>query len=174
MKQVERKFAETGDLWPSLEEQIGKHLGNLQDIKPEGVFQRFTRGYLRELLKRRLTMGTLLWELADRNEVTEALARQREGAFEEMLGRFRTSEGVDLPAITAIILSGLTLLALRSQQPGDEYFGISLGTEQGWGRILEANGRLVRLLFEHCDIRNIAETPQPESLEAKGHGRARG
>ncbi len=94
-------------------------------------------GQLKEALKNKELQEILLWELTNKNEVTKAIAEEREAEAVELL---RLLEKVvdysktDIPAISSILLAGIYYLVLRSRHV-NVFNGIDLTTEEGWQRI---------------------------------------
>lgn len=91
----------------------------------------------------------LLWELSNRNQITERLAKSREEKGMQVLNKAGISgefEGKDLAAIAAIIQGGITYLLLRSKT-SDVFNGIDLNSDEGLLRIQNAVGDLTETIL---------------------------
>jgi AcrR family transcriptional regulator len=89
----------------------------------------------------------LIWELAERNEVTAELAAVRERETERLLAalraRFPLPPFVDLPALHAILSGALAYLALRATYAAPT-FTLSPSTDADWRRIERTAAAVVR------------------------------
>jgi AcrR family transcriptional regulator len=102
-------------------------------------------GQLHQILENRELQEILLWELHEKNKVTEKVAEAREKqavAILSQMARVVDDETTDIAAIASLITGGIYYLALRSRTV--EFFsGISLRTHEGWKRIESAVENLV-------------------------------
>ncbi|HEX6535665.1 MAG TPA: helix-turn-helix domain-containing protein [Gemmatimonadaceae bacterium] len=89
----------------------------------------------------------LLWELAERNEVTAELSavreRETERLIEALRSRFSLPPFVDLPALHALLSAALSYLALRASDPAPT-FTLTPSTDSDWRRIERAAAAVVR------------------------------
>lgn len=89
----------------------------------------------------------LIWELAERNEVTAELAAVRERETERLIAtlrsRFPLPQFLDLPALYALLSAALSYLALRSTGD-DRTFTLAPSTDPDWRRIERATAAIVR------------------------------
>ena len=147
-------FAVQGDFWPTTGQLIGGSLEDLEKMSGKDLSVAVLKGYLREMRKRISTQEILRWELLERNELTDELARAREQQGMEILNRLpyeaKPSAKVDLAPAAAILQAGLIYLVLRSKT-ADTYLGIDLHSDQGWKRIERAIETLVHAYFSHLD-----------------------
>ena len=105
-------------------------------------------GQLRQVLSNKELQEVLLWELHQKNQVTDAVAETRERQVVAMLDEMETIfdyDKVDLPAIGSLIVGGIYYLVLRSRLV-ETYSGINLHTEEGWQRIEQAINDLLDLV----------------------------
>ena len=106
--------------------------------------------HLRELRRRPLTQEIMRWELAERSELTDALARAREEEGLDLLAleplKRPPHPDMDLPAVGAILHAGITYLVLRAKT-ADAYLGLDLGPEGDWGRVERALTDLIESYF---------------------------
>jgi hypothetical protein len=104
----------------------------------------------RALRRRPLTQEIMRWELLERNELTEALARHREEQSVKLFQDFKDSEDIDVRALASLLAAGQTYLILRSKTV-DVYNGLSLNTEEDWARIERAASCIVDAAFAKKD-----------------------
>ncbi|HEU4642900.1 MAG TPA: helix-turn-helix domain-containing protein, partial [Gemmatimonadaceae bacterium] len=103
----------------------------------------------RAIRERAVARELLVWELAERNEVTAELAAVRERETEALIAalrsRFPVPQFLDLPALYALLSSALAYLALRATGgDGDRTFTLAPSTEPDWRRIERATAATVR------------------------------
>lgn len=152
-------FADRGDFWPSDAELLPP--GSSADPDPKALALRASRalGLLAQALRSRPeTQAILVWELFERNELTDALATARERQGLRILGTLPSLPHVDVPAVAAILSAGITQLVLRART-ADRYNGIDLRSDVGWARIESAGQWLVESLFEIAPPKTPAQAP---------------
>lgn len=88
-----------------------------------------------------LTKQLLIWELNRHNDVTATMSEVREEIglslterFARLLLKDRSSGGLDINALFAVITAAVTYLTLRSDVVS-EYNGIDIHSKEGWSRI---------------------------------------
>ncbi len=92
------------------------------------------------------------WELIEQNELTNALANEREEKSNEIMKKalplFSSEEHeIDLEAITAILSAGLSYLMLRADTA--RYFnGVDLQSDAGWNRIENGLEQLIAQILK--------------------------
>lgn len=110
-----------------------------------GVIRRIVMDLHMALKKDDLTKNLLVWELANKNALTDAFSAARErtglGLTREFSERFG-AEIRDPNAVLAILTAAVFYLTLRSDSVTD-YNGIDISSEQGWRRIADAIADLV-------------------------------
>lgn len=101
----------------------------------------------RAIRERPIAREILIWELAERNEVTAELAAVRERETERLIAtlrsRFPLPQFLDLPALYALLSAALSYLALRSTGD-DRTFTLAPSTDPDWRRIERATAAIVR------------------------------
>jgi len=119
-------------------------------------------GLYRGLRARPLTAEILRWELVERNELTDRLARAREEAGLETLSRAAVDPALaarlDLPAVAALLSAGLIYLVLRGKT-AEAFLGVGLRDDEGAGRIERAAASLVDALFDRAQARSGGGKP---------------
>ncbi len=143
-----RAFAEKGDFWPTIGQLLQRPLADFHSLAEMG--EALLKGHLRELRRRPVTQEIMRWELHERNELTEELARYRERQGIEIMDLLPKTPGprgaaFDYAAMAALIHAGLTYLVLRSKT-ADVYMGVDLTDEAGWRRLENAISGLLALL----------------------------
>ena len=151
LSQLLRSFAMQGGFWPGLHELAGGSLKELATLPAAAIGSRILKGHLRQLLKRDNTREIMRWELVERNELTDELARTREQQGLQLLEMMQSlpvalPPDSDFPAVAALLHAGITYLVLRAKT-ADVYNGVELGTEAGWKRIEAAIDELTAAYF---------------------------
>ena len=147
LRELLKAFAEETDFWPALPE-----LATSEANQPPGLMTEAERAKLlvvafgRALRRRPLTQEIMRWELLERNELTDALARHREEEGSKLFEYFEESDDLDIRAIGSLLAAGQTYLILRAKT-ADVYNGLSLNSEKDWSRIERAAGFLVDAAF---------------------------
>lgn len=137
LPQLIEAYADRGDTWWSVDELIGDDLPGPANDTPEGWISLALKRHIRALERRPLTQEILVWELSERNPLTDALAALRERRAAELGERLVAKAGVDegelaaWRSIGALIAAATTYLLVRSRTC-DFYTGIDLGAEEGW------------------------------------------
>jgi AcrR family transcriptional regulator len=133
-----RHFAAQGGFWPSIAELAGKPFHQFKTTIEAGTA--LLVGHMRELRSRPLTQEIMRWELHERNELTDELARFREQQgleIMQLLPLDDKAKDVDLTAVAALIHAGITYLVLR-HKTADVYMGLDLTSEGSWLRLSKA------------------------------------
>ena len=144
-----REFSLQSDYWPGVDDLLGGERPPADGI--EGLASAVMRGWVRELRKRKTTQEILIWELMEKNGITEQLARLREDRGAELMGLMphdaSVVRGRDIEPAIAIMVAGITYLVLRSRMTG-VYAGVPLD-EEGWKRIEAAVDEIIRAYLRY-------------------------
>jgi AcrR family transcriptional regulator len=149
IQELYRAFALEGNTFPGLEELVGDRLAEFPNLAPAEMTKVMILGFGRALRRRPVTKEMLRWELQEKNELTEALAKERERQTLQWLALAPDLRGMDLPAVASILVAGLVYLTLRART-SDTYNGIDLHSEKGWKRLEDAVSLLSDLFFQHA------------------------
>lgn len=115
---------------------------------PAEAIRAMLAGQLTTLRGDTLVQEIRRWELVEADATRQKLARRREhlaSSFIERAGR-ASPPGVDVPAVTGLLLAGLLYLVLRSRTE-DSFLGVPLREEAGWRRYEAAIDRICRDVF---------------------------
>jgi len=109
------------------------------------------RAHLDALRDNPLVQAALAWELVERSEAVARLGAAKNDAIREWFGRVRAAagpapDGLDAPAINAILLAGMHHLVLRARTAGD-FAGIDLTHADSWARIDAALAAIAHSLY---------------------------
>jgi AcrR family transcriptional regulator len=133
---VVRKLGERLELWlgTPLEPKPGEPYG-------EAVY-RLLMEYGDALRGNALVLRLLAWELVEPTDALKELEMTRSAAMVPWVQKLRAAagpvpDGVDAPAVNAVLLAGLHYLALREQSLGS-FAGVDLSTPAGARRIADA------------------------------------
>lgn len=110
------------------------------------------QSYMKALRANAPTKQVLASELVDNSKAVKHLGEARSRAVQHWIGSMREKlghapEGVDAPAINALLLAAIHHLALRENATGD-FAGLDLTEEKSWARIEKAIERLAGTLTE--------------------------
>jgi AcrR family transcriptional regulator len=147
-----KAFAEETDFWPDLPEllrEAGEPAAAMTELERAKLM---VVAFGRALRRRRLTQEIMRWELLERNELTEALARYREQQAEKLFRDFGQLADADIHAIGSLLAAGQTYLILRAKS-SDVYNGLSLNSEEDWRRIEQAASFLVEAAFAKAEMK---------------------
>jgi AcrR family transcriptional regulator len=128
-----KTFAQSGEYVGSLERFLAQVPDDqLQDWRSALVM--FVMTYAKLLGQNPLSQEIFRWELTEQNELTESLAESRERLIQKGLAwvRAKYPETIerDLEAISAILLSSVTYLVLRSRSR-QTFLAIDFSTPEG-------------------------------------------
>lgn len=145
MENVLKALAEEGDFWPSSEELLlaVRRSGHTTDGELAAAL---LIEFGRALRSRPVTQEIMRWEMLERNELTETLARHRELEGMKLMKLFKGIGGVDTTAVGSLLAAGQTYLALRSKT-ADVYNGLSLNDDHDWKRLEDTIRSLVGVVF---------------------------
>lgn len=141
-------FARQKDYFSNLPQFLGKPrtINTKADAIETG--KQIFLGQLRQILQSPELQAVLLWELNQKNAVTDSIATIREEQGLAMLDAMHAvidRERIDLAAIANVLLGGIYYLVLRSRTV-DTFSGIDLHSEEGWQRIEHAICQMLDLL----------------------------
>lgn len=143
-----RAFATEGNAFPQLEELAEGRIAELPNLSPAELAKTLILGFARAVRRRPIAKEMMRWELQERNELTEAMAEEREQRARQWLSLVPDLEGADLAAVVSVLAAGQVYLTLRSKT-ADRYNGIELNSADGWKRIEDAVALLCDLFFAH-------------------------
>lgn len=157
LPQLLQEYGRGREFWPDWATLTGRPQEELAGMGLREFAGAALTGHLRELRKRPLTQEIMRWELLDRNELTDELARAREetvGQVLELMGRrSEKPEMLELLAVAAVLHAGITYLILRAKT-ADVYMGVDLTDEEGWQRIRRAVETLNEAYFDRLEGRS--------------------
>lgn len=146
MEDLLMAFAEAGDFWPSAESLVAA-AGPHEAGDHAGLAANLLIAFGRAIRSRPVTQEIMRWELLERNELTDALARYREDEATKLLTLLRQAPDVDVQAIGALLAAGQTYLILRART-AETYDGLRLEDDADWARVESAIRSLVGLAFK--------------------------
>jgi AcrR family transcriptional regulator len=103
------------------------------------ILKRLLRTQIEELREDTLSREILRWFIADKDAVAAtvmARIEKRGTAFLESIVR-ALGGGVDLGALSAIVISGVYYLALITDR-ADDFNGVDISSDAGWSRLISA------------------------------------
>ena len=132
----------------NFEELAEGRIAELPNLSPAELAKTLILGFARAVRRRPITKEMMRWELQQRNELTEAMAKEREQRARQWLSLVPDLKGADLAAVVSVLAAGQVYLTLRSKT-ADHYNGIELNSADGWKRIEDAVALLCDLFFAH-------------------------
>lgn len=157
---VVRQLGRRLDLWlgTPLVPRTGERYGD--------AVSRLLLEYAEALRRNPLVRRLLAWELVEPSDALKELEAARSAAMADWVAELRAAaepapEGVDAPAINALLLAGLHYLALREESLGT-FAGMDIASRAGRARISQA----VRLITE----RTYAGPASPAGGGRRGSG----
>jgi AcrR family transcriptional regulator len=141
-----RAFAREGNTFPTLEEMAGNRFAELPNLAPAELAKILILGFVRAIRTRPITREMMRWELQERNELTDEMAKERERQAQQWFSLAPDFKKGDLAAVASILVAGQMYLTLRAKTT-DSYSGIALNTEEGWQRVEGAASLLCDLFF---------------------------
>ncbi|MBU2650239.1 MAG: TetR family transcriptional regulator [Bacteroidetes bacterium] len=114
------------------------------------VISKVLIGQLRGLIQNRELQELMLWEMVEKNELTLAIAKEREEIGYEISKTMKSKMSLsdnDSDAIIALLVAGIYYLVLRSRTV-DIFNGIKINTEEGWQQIEVAIQRMIDSYFK--------------------------
>ncbi len=147
-----KAFAEETDFWPDLPELMREAGPSPAQMTANERAKLLVVAFGRALRRRPLTQEIMRWELQERNELTETLARHREEQSAKLFEDFAGPKDIDIRALASLLAAGQTYLILRSKT-ADVYNGLSLNSEEDWSRIERAASSVVDAAFAKKDVR---------------------
>ena len=112
-----------------------------ENVSPAEVMRTIVHSLHRTVADDELLQQILIWELSADNELTTAMASQREEtgrAQSEALRTFlrsrHTGNDIDIDALVALLTAGVFYLTLRSRSV-EQFNAIDLQSDEGWERL---------------------------------------
>lgn len=144
-------YARSGDFWWTVDELIGDDLPGPEEDTPAGWIGLALQRHFRAIRQRPVTQEILVWELSERNALTDELARIREVRAQELIARLAQKFGQGAPeywnAVGALIGAATTYLVIRSRT-FEWYSGVDLSQAEGWHQYEAAIDLIARAVFQ--------------------------
>ncbi|MCK5099134.1 MAG: TetR/AcrR family transcriptional regulator [Desulfobacteraceae bacterium] len=143
-------YGKEGDFWPSALELAGGDLHGFARLSLSEKLSVLTRTFIKALKKRPVTCEIMIWEMSERNELTAELEAIRESSMMEFFQMFLLTKDneQDIQAVLALMGAAISYLVLRSKNI-DLYSGLDLSSDQGWQRLENAIGVIIRGVMDN-------------------------
>lgn len=139
-------FAQETEYWPSVEDLtrgLGREVESMEHAK---LARHMISSFCQYIREHSLTRELLRWELIESNALTRILANYRETEGLMVMKLFENDRNVDIHALTAVLVAGITYLSLCAKHI--EYFnGVDIQSDRGWRRIVETAAWIVDTAF---------------------------
>lgn len=154
-----REFAKRKDFYINISDLILSEIENARDEDLMDLIIKILVGQLRGLRENQALQELMLWEMLERNELTIAIAKDREVKGYELTRRLKEKmqlKGNESDAAIALLVSGIYYLVLRARTV-DVFNGVDISSEGGWQQIEEAIRQIVGAFFNSLK-QTIADT----------------
>jgi len=144
-------FAKQKDFYINISKEIYEQIEKASKENVKQLIVQVLNNQLRELRTNKELQELMLWEMIERNELTIAIAKEREEKGYELSEKLKEKMNIpdaelDTDAIMSILVSGLYYLALRSRTV-NIFNGVQIDSKEGWLRIESAVQTIVDSLF---------------------------
>lgn len=168
-----RRYANLEELFDQYSRKYDYWMGNLSDSMPENLsyeemFKWILRNLTIALYKNKGMQQLLIWELSNDNAITRRTSKLREEtnrSLIKILEELFKNSGLDMSAITAMLISGIYYLILHRKR--SNFCEIDFSTRIGKARLENAIDQIGTLLFAEINRKN-------EKLEIAAKLRAEG
>jgi AcrR family transcriptional regulator len=114
------------------------------------LIERLAIGYLEALRADPLIQRIVAWEMSDASphvfRLSEARSRALQAWVRAARGDLRPPDGIDAPALNALIIAAVQQLVLAGSGPG-QFAGLPLRGDADWERVRQAIRTLVRAAY---------------------------
>lgn len=144
-----REFAKRKDFYINISDFILDEIKNAREEDLQDLIIKILVSQLRGLRENKVLQELMLWEMMERNELTIAIAKDREEKGYELSNRLKEKmnlTGNESDAAIALLVSGIYYLVLRSRTV-DVFNGVDLSSEDGWLQIEKAIRQIVSSYF---------------------------
>ncbi|MCB2196205.1 MAG: TetR/AcrR family transcriptional regulator [Bacteroidetes bacterium] len=145
-----KAFAKQKDFYINISNRLHDEIEKVQKSELKSLIVEILITQLRELRKDRELQELMLWEMMEKNELTIAIAKEREEKGYELSSKLKTKMDLtngETDAIMALLVSGIYYLVLRSKTV-DMFNGVELNSEKGWQKIENAIKQIINSYFE--------------------------
>ncbi|MGF1635918.1 MAG: TetR/AcrR family transcriptional regulator [Cyclobacteriaceae bacterium] len=151
-----KAYAEDMNYWINIDKFLPENIKEYKHAEMRQLTAEVLIGQLKDLQAKPELQELIRWGLIEKNTLTNAIAKEFEEKVSELMDGFQArivSNGFDMRALMAIMISGIYYLVLTSG-PGAVFNGIHLDTKQGWNRIEAAIVQMVACIFEQFTIKD--------------------
>lgn len=145
-----REFAKQKDFYINISRFIQDGIELRQKDDLINLINKILIGQLKELRENRELQELILWQMIEKNELTIAIAKEREEKGYELNNKFKDKMNLidnDSDAVMALLVSGIYFLVLSSRTV-DIFNGVELNSEKGWKQIENAIKQIVNSYFK--------------------------
>lgn len=144
-----KEFAKQKDFYISITNVMLDEIEKAKREELQGLIIKILHGQLNELRRNKQLQELMRWEMIEKNELTIAIAREREEKGYELSRKLKEKmdvKDIDSDALVALLISGIYYLVLKSATI-DVFNGIKLNSEDGWHQIEKAIESIVIKFF---------------------------
>ncbi len=144
-----REFARRKDFYINISDLILDEIDNAREEDLMDLIIKILVSQLHGLRENRALQELMLWEMLERNELTIAIAKDREAKGYELSRRLKGKmnlHGSESDAAIALLVSGIYYLVLRARTV-DVFNGVDLSSDEGWKHIEKAIRQIVSSFF---------------------------
>lgn len=143
-----REFAKQKDFYINISNLIRDKIETAEKHQVKDLIIKVLIMQLQELIKNKELQEFMLWEMVERNELTIAIAKEREEKGYELSNKLKEKMNLtnnESDAVMALLVSGIYYLVLRSRTV-DVFNGVNINSESGWLQIEAA----IQLIINNC------------------------
>lgn len=145
-----KAFAKQKDFYMNISNRLHDEFEKVKKSDLKSLIVEILITQLRDLRNDRELQELMLWEMMEKNELTVAIAKEREEKGYELSTKLKSKMDLtdgETDAIMALLVSGIYYLVLRSKTV-DMFNGVELTSENGWQQIENAIKQIVNSYFE--------------------------
>ncbi len=144
-----KEYVNQKDYWLNNADFLKTAIQNTDEKTLNEATSQLFMGLYRALLVSKEFQEITLWELVEKNELSDAFHQQRDTVAKDILKEYEArfgTEGIDLEAISTIISGGIYFMALQSRMV-DKLNGLELKSKEGLARIEKSIHQLSELIL---------------------------
>lgn len=139
LKGLFKAFLKSKDFW------FSKVFTAIPDKLDKKAINEVLTNQFMEMKDNPLLTQLLIWELSEKNEVLQALARERDEIGNELLANIVQNEGFkeDVQPLLALMISGIYYLSMHATINGSEFCGVDINKEEDAARVVNVIQKLL-------------------------------
>lgn len=139
LKGLLRAFLKSRDFW------FSKVVSAIPEVLNKETISDVLTNQFVEMKDNPLLTQLLIWELSEKNEVLQALAKERDEIGNTLLTKIIKQEGVkdDIQPLLALMVSGIYYLSMHATINGSEFCGVDINKKEDAARVINVIQKLL-------------------------------